>query len=158
MNGGFIIIISGVLLPKIFLRIDLWRFNKLIAKLEKKDYDYLVSDRYYYDSLANIEYLTLNKCQFYASRNQKHKNILGSLAKYKTKILKPNLAIYLQTSPELIMQRERKPDQGLEYLRKKQEIYSNYATALKLKIIDGDRDKKKISEEIKNLLKLESLI
>jgi thymidylate kinase len=31
----------------------------------------------------------------------------------------PDVAMYLQADPQIIMQRERKPDQGLEYLQKK---------------------------------------
>ena len=44
-------------LRKLALGIDLCRFSKLLKKLEHDGYDYLVSDRYFYDSVINIEYL-----------------------------------------------------------------------------------------------------
>ena len=127
-------------LRKIALCIDLKRFKKLIAKLEKEGYDYLISDRYFYDSVVNIEYLS-------------EKRHLVSFWKRSVQIIAPNLAIYLQTSPELIMQRERKPDQGLEYLQKKKEIYDKYAGIWNLKIIDGNRSKEEVFEEMRNYVK-----
>ena len=140
---------------KIALCIDLMRFKKLIAKLEKKGYDYLVSDRYFYDSVVNIEYLDRNKCHSCESRNLENKEIAGSRIKcgMTYNIIKPSIAIYLQTSPEIIMQRERKPDQGIEYLQKKKEIYDSYASIWNLKIVNGNRKKEEIFEEIKNLVK-----
>jgi thymidylate kinase len=135
-------------LRKIALRIDLIRFNKLVAKLEKEGYDYLISDRYFYDSVVNIEYLE-KKChpEFISGSKEMLKQVQHD------KIVKPNLAIYLQTSPDLIMQRERKPDQGLEYLQKKKEIYEKYASIWNLKIVDGNRNKEEVFEKVKNLLK-----
>ena len=37
-----------------------------------------------------------------------------------------NYSFYLQTDPNIIMQRDRKPDQGLEYLQKKKELYDAF--------------------------------
>jgi len=118
-------------LRKIFLKIDIFRFEKLVKKLEKEGYDYLLTDRYFYDSIINIEYLSENS------------NLSAA------KITKPSIAIYLQTDPKMIMQREKKPDQGIEYLKKKKEIYDRYAKIWNLKIIDGNRSKEEIFEEIK---------
>ncbi len=124
-------------LRKIALSIDLCRFNKLIIKLEKKGYDYLISDRYFYDNIVNIEYLSgFSKAKL-----------------WKYHIIKPFIAVYLQTSPEMIMQRERKPDQGIEYLQKKKEIYDKYASVWNLKIINGNRNKEEIFEEVKGYVK-----
>ena len=47
------------------------------------------------------------------------------------------------------MQRERKPEQGLQYLKDKNKLYDELAKRLDLKIINGDRDKNAIFEEIK---------
>lgn len=121
-------------LRKIFLGIDICRFSKLVEKLKKEGYDYILTDRYFYDSLVNIEYL------------QK------STVTFKNKITKPDIAIYLKTDPKQIMQRERKPDQGMEYLKKKKEIFDKYAKEWNLKIINGNRTKEEVFEEIKNLL------
>lgn len=120
-------------LRKLALGIDLCRFSKLVKKLEKEGYDYLVSDRYFYDSVINIEYL-------------------GNGGEQKFLFAMPDVAIYLQTSPETIMQRDRIPDQGIEYLKKKKELYDAKTNIWNWKIIDGNRDKNVIFEEIKNLI------
>ncbi len=126
-----------IFLRKIFLSIDIWRFKQLQSKLCNSGYAYILSDRYFYDSVVNIEYLSFKG--------------KGSLASFKeAKLPFPDLAIYLETSPEEIMRRERVPDQGVEYLQKKKELYDAHATAWNMKIINGNRDKAEIFEEIKN--------
>ena len=125
-------------LRKIFLRIDIGRFGHLRNQLRKSGYDYILSDRYFYDSLVNIEYLENVR------RGQK---FLPSTA-----ISVPDVAIYLQLSPVIIMSRERVPDQGLEYLEKKKELYDAKISEWNLKIIDGSKNKEEIFEEIKSLL------
>jgi dTMP kinase len=122
-------------LRKIFLSLDLWRFKNLIRKLERDGLDYVLSDRYFYDSLVNINYLLGSEA--------------SKLLKYP--IIKPGIAIYLKVDPEIIMQRERKPDQEIEYLKKKRELYGRMAVILNLKIIDGNKLKEIVFEEIKNL-------
>ena len=124
-------------LRKIFLRIDIWRFSLLRSMLRNKGYDYILSDRYFYDSVVNIEFLE--------NRRRDALQCVSTKAIYM-----PNLAIYLQTLPETIMSRERVPDQGLEYLQKKKELYDAHATDWNMCIIDGNRDKNVIFEEIKN--------
>lgn len=124
-------------LRKVFLRIDLWRFGLLRSKLRNKGYDYILSDRYFYDSVVNIEYLEN------ARRGQK----------FLPRIPAPDRAIYLNTDPKTSMSRERKPDQGLAYLEKKKELYDAKISEWNVKVIDGSRDKNIIFEEIKSLLK-----
>lgn len=126
----------GIILRKIFLKIDICRFKSLIRKLEKEGYGYILTDRYFYDNVVNIEYLSIPKRSF------------GNYPGFR----KPDIAIYLKTDPEIIMQRERKPDQGIEYLEKKKEIYDKYARIWNLKIIDGNRPQGEIFEEIKRSL------
>ena len=132
-------------LRKIALRIDIWRFKRLVRKLEKQNYDYILSDRFFYDSVVNIEYLkkvSSIKCQV-SSINQ----ILPIL--HTTYYILP---FYLQTSPQNIMNRDRIPDQGLKYLKNKKKLYDSYFENFpEAKIIDGDRNKEEIFEEIKNL-------
>ena len=130
-----------IFLRKIFLIIDLWRFKKLYKKLEKNGFDYILSDRYFYDSIINIEYLSgYPKIQPLASQRL---NLRPPV---------PNLAIYLQTDPEMIMSRERKPDQGIDYLEKKKKLYETKISEWNLKTLDGNRNKEEIFEEIKNLI------
>lgn len=123
-------------LRKLALVIDICRFGRLIKKLEKERYDYLISDRYFYDSLINIEYLANSTC----------------ISTWTSDVQVPDLAFYLQTNPEIIMQRERKPDQGMEYLQKKKELYEAKTNIWNWKVIDGNRDKNVIFEEIKRFL------
>ena len=139
-------------LRKVFLEIDTCRFEKLTLKLEKEGHDYILTDRYFYDNIVNIEYLEkYSECHSRESGNLENNNITGSHIKcgMTTKIRKPNTAIYLKVDPEVIMQRERKPDQGTEYLKNKKEIYDNCAKIWNLKIIDGNRSKEEIFKEIK---------
>jgi len=120
-------------LRNIFLGIDICRFGKLVKKLEKKNYDYILTDRYFYDSIVNINYLENKESKIFAEKF----------------ILKPDIAIYLEADPENIMKRERKPDQGMEYLKKKKEILDKKSIEWNLKIIDGSRSQEEVFEEIK---------
>lgn len=124
-----------IALRKLFLKIDIFRFKKLSKKLGSEKYDYLLSDRYFYDSIINVEYLSKSD-----SSN------LGQ------EIKKPNSAFYLDAEPKSIMQRERKPDQGLEYLQKKKELYEKYTNIWNLEKIDGNRSKEEIFAKIKERL------
>lgn len=128
----------GILLRKIFLRIDTCRFKNLEKKLEKEGFNYIISDRYFYDSVVNIEYLSIPKRSF------------GNYPKLRFR--KPDIAIYFQTDPKIIMQRERKPDQGIEYLEKKKELYDKYAKIWNLKIVDGNKSQEEVFEEMKNII------
>lgn len=123
-----------IFMRKIFLRLDLWRFKKLTRKLEREKFDYILSDRYFYDTLVNIEYLSKKEIN------------------YNYTILKPNLSIYLQTNPELIMSRDRVPDQGLQYLIDKKVIYDKFADIFEMKIVDGNGSQDDVQQEIKSLL------
>jgi thymidylate kinase len=122
---------------KLFLKIDIWRFRLLSNKLLNKKYDYILSDRYFYDSIINIEYLNGD-----------------STSIIKVEPIKPSTAIYLQADPQIIMSRDRKPDQGIEYLKKKKERYDKKALDWNLKIINGNRNKEEIFQEIKALCRL----
>jgi hypothetical protein len=51
-------------------------------------------------------------------------------------------------SPEQIMQRERKPDQGLEYLQKKTELFKQKIIDWNMQIIDANQSKEAISAAI----------
>lgn len=121
-------------LRKIALTIDIFRFKSFVKKLSKEGYDYLLSDRYFYDSIINIAYLE--------AKSQK--------LKAKSCIPRPDFAFYLNADPESIMQRDRTPDQGLDYLNKKKDLLNQAATVWNLKIINGNRNKEEIFEEIKN--------
>jgi dTMP kinase len=125
-----------IFLRKISLFIDTIRFRRLKKKLKV---DYIISDRYFYDSLVNILYLA------------------GSADHLDTRCLsveklipKPNFAFYINVRPEIIMQRERKPDQGMEYLTAKEKLFSAKIKDWDMIAIDGSREKEKIFSEIKS--------
>jgi len=122
-----------IILRRIFLMADIMRFKSLCKRLKKENYDYLLSDRYFYDTVINIKYLAKNDKKLPCEKF----------------ILQPDTSIYLKADPEIIMQRERKPDQGLEYLQDKKKLYDSAAEAWNMQIIDGNRNKEEIFEEIK---------
>lgn len=123
-----------IILRKVFLRIDLVRFKMLRSKLRNKGYDYILSDRYFYDNLINISYLS----------KKDYSCTCG--------IVKPDTAIYLDVEPERIMGRERKPEQGVEYLKEKKEIFEKFYQKFKMISVDGNRDEDEILEDIKILM------
>ena len=125
-----------IILRRIFLMIDLLRFRFLLRKLRNEGFDFLISDRYFFDTAVNIKYLAKNNKKLPCERF----------------ILIPDKAIYLKTSPENIMQRERKPDQGIEYLQEKEDLYDEMAKEYNLKIVDGNRGKEEIFEEVKGFI------
>ena len=88
-----------LLLRKIILPIDLLRFHLHIQTLYRQGFDYLLSDRYFYDTLINIEYLA--------------KKRVSTPAVVFCLIIKPDIAFYIDLLPEVIMTRERAPEQGL---------------------------------------------
>lgn len=120
-------------LRKIALFIDILRFRRLAKKLKV---DYIISDRYFYDSVVNIEYLLDIRCpnRLFAERF----------------IPKPDFAFYIDVKPEIIMQRERKPDQGMEYLVAKEKLFSDKIKKWDLIVVDGEKSKEKIFEDIKS--------
>lgn len=121
---------------KVFLLIDIWRFKLLYRKLTKEDFDFLLSDRYFFDTLINLEYLMKKSPGL---KVEKH-------------IRQPDLAVYLEISPQDIMKRDRKPDQGSDYLQKKIEIFAERKTHWKMHSIDANRSKEELFSEIKEKL------
>lgn len=120
-------------LRKIFLRADIFLFKQMTKKLSQRGCDYILSDRYFYDNLVNITYLSRRNNFF------------------EINVPRPERAFYLNVDPEIIMQRERVPDQGLEYLKIKKSLLDDFSKKNDLTIIDGGREKEKVFEEIKNL-------
>jgi thymidylate kinase len=123
-------------LRKIALFIDVCRFKRLIKKL---NIDYIISDRYFYDSVVNILFL----------ENRRRPTSTKMCAeKY---VPKPDFAFYINVKPETIMQRERKPDQGLEYLVAKDELFKQKIKDWNMIVVDGEKSK----DEIFNIIKLQ---
>ncbi|EKE16364.1 MAG: hypothetical protein ACD_11C00019G0008 [uncultured bacterium] len=125
-------------LRKIFLLIDIARFKNMNECLEEQKYDYILSDRYFFDSVLNIKYLAKNNRAIFAEKF----------------IPTPSAAFYLEADPAIIMQRKRIPDQGIEYLRAKRDLFEKNTEKWNLKKIDGNRNPEDIFEEVKKTVKL----
>lgn len=126
-----------IILRRIFLMIDVMRFRLLRNTLRNKNYDYILSDRYFYDNIINIKFLSKNPKKLPCEKF----------------IPIPDNAIYLCADPEKIMQRKRKPDQGIEYLKAKKELLDADYQNWNLKMVDGNRNQEEVFTEIKNLIK-----
>ena len=121
-----------VLLRRFFMWIDLFRFNNLVKKLRAAGYDYILSDRYFYDSILNVNYLY-----------SKNKNLI-----IERFLPRPDLAIYLEVHPEIIMEREKKPDQGRDYLDQKAELFRAKIEKWGLRIIDASKSEQEVFSDI----------
>ncbi len=134
----------GILLRKVFLIIDMVRFRFLIHRLQISGYDYLLSDRYFFDTIINIEYLQSRNSE-QGTRNTKTNSF--SLFTAPCSLL-PDIAFYFDADPESIMSRERAPEQGIDYLRAKQNLFRQKLSEWNMTTIDANRDKETIFQEI----------
>lgn len=123
-------------LRKIFLLIDIFRFRHAYTQDYIHKYDYILSDRYFFDSVININYLSKS----------------GSVLFAEKFIPLPEKSLYLEVEPAMIMQRKRIPDQGIDYLRTKRDLFENSLSRWNLEKIDGNRTEEEIFTEIKSLL------
>ncbi len=123
-------------LRKLFLLIDIFRFRALKQKLAREHYNYILSDRYFYDSVINILYLSKSDVTLFL----------------ETYILKPDKAFYFQITAEEIMHRERVPEQGIEYLREKIALFEQKKDVYKLIPIDASLEKSEIANTLVHLI------
>ncbi|MGB2791185.1 MAG: hypothetical protein WBC29_01380 [Candidatus Moraniibacteriota bacterium] len=126
----------SLFLRKIFLLIDIFRFRFFQKKLEKNRIDFLLSDRYFYDSIINLEYLSNEKSP------QKYFTSLATLIPH------PNIAFSLRITPEEVMKRDRVPEQGREYLQKKFALLEEKKTSWHLIEIDASQNKDSVSQDV----------
>ncbi len=130
-------------LRKIVLLIDLVRFYFFKKKLEKENYTYILSDRYFYDTLVNILYLS-NKKKYYSF----------CLEFIKIFIKKPDFAFYMDVPSEEIFKRDRDIEQGKEYIRNKSKIYKSILHKWNILSVDGSRSKEEIFTDLKQKIQL----
>lgn len=112
----------GIFLRKILLLIDLVRFRLYVHRI-KHQYEYLLSDRYFFDTLVNIAYLG------------KESAVHSKLEQF---IPRPDCALFFQVNPATIMSRERVPEQGREYLEQKKVLFEQHPLADHFVIINGE--------------------
>lgn len=125
----------SLLVRQKFLLIDILRFRLLVRKLKKENCDYLLSDRYFFDSVINLEYLARGK-----------QLLFSSCIEYL--LPRPDIAFYFYASPENIMSRENPPEQGIDYLRAKQNLFKEKISLWNIIVIDANKDKETIFQEI----------
>lgn len=126
---------SSVLLRKLFLCIDIFRFRSFLKKLQKTDTEYLLSDRYLYDTVVNMEYLG------------------GSVPEWVSNFIPvPDQAFYLRIQPNEILSRDRIPEQGLPYLQKKFDILEQKKEAWRLKTLDASKERARLANDIMNMI------
>jgi len=124
----------AIQLRKIAFIIDVLRFGFLKKNLAKTGYDFLITDRFFYDTIVNISYLEKN-------------NSTSFLEKY---FPITDSAFYLNVAPETIMTRPRVPEQGIEYLKNKKELYDKFAPLWNFQILDGNLPQQELFEKIRN--------
>lgn len=126
-----------ILLRKIALFIDLFRFRLLCKQLQDQGIDYILSDRYFYDTIANISYLS-----------KKNYNPL-----FAGLILQPNKAFFIAASPDAIMTRDRAPEQGIDYLRQKELFFEPIIDHFDLTVINGEQPQEYVFNEINKVIR-----
>lgn len=127
----------GVLLRKIVLLIDLMRFHFFVKRLKKSNTEYLLSDRYFYDTLVNIAYLDGTKLN-------------TPFARFATRFIpKPDKAYYLRVTPEKVMERPRKPEQGLQYLKDKTLLFNEAALLWSFITLDADQPIETVADSLR---------
>lgn len=94
-------------LRKVFLFIDILRFRLLVGRLKNERCDFLLSDRYFYDSVINILYLSGSEGILFC----------------ESFIPKPDRAFYMEITAEEILKRDRVPEQGRKYLEDKIRLF-----------------------------------
>jgi thymidylate kinase len=123
----------------------MFRFRFYFAKLRREGCDYILSDRYFFDTIINIQYLETNNHQQPTIDNNTVSPLLSAICYL---LSAPNVAFYFDADPEAIMRRDRAPEQGIDYLRIKRKLFKQKLSAWNMIPIDANRDKDVILEEI----------
>lgn len=132
----------AIFLRKIALILDILHFNRFKTKLcNNKGYDYILTDRYFYDQIINILYL---------EKNSKKSQPPALWQKIAEKLIKkPDLAIFIQVSPEIALSRDREIEQGKQFLTDKQKLFDTFKDTWKIKVVNGEGTTKNVFEKIK---------
>ncbi len=126
----------SIRLRKLTLAVDVIAFRMYKHILKGYGIDILLSDRYFFDSVVNIEYLSGSKAFRSLDRT----------------IVRPDFAFLLDVSPEEITKRERIPEQGLEYTKKKRSLFLTDTERFNLIRIDADGSKNEVVSLIRKVI------
>lgn len=127
----------AIFLRKLAFIIDTFRFRFLKKRLAMRGYDFMVTDRFFYDTIINISYL-------------QKRNTPSRLEKY---LPLADASFYLKIQPEAIMTRPRVPEQGLQYLKDKKKLYDMFGSLWNFQTIDASLPPEKLFDEILDKLK-----
>lgn len=128
----------SILLREKFLVCDMIRFRFWKKRLERSGYDYLLSDRSFYDSIVNIGYL---------KRAPKPPGWLDWF------LPRADTALYLDIDSAAVMARERAPEQGLGYLEAKGALFQTKILDWNMVMIDANRPKEEVFSEILDIVR-----
>lgn len=127
-------LISLILREK-FLFIDFIRFHFWCRHLRLEGYDYILSDRSFYDSMINIEYLNLAKDSVLVRFG------IRFLAHFMPKA---NYPFFFALNAEDIMNRSRIPEQGQQYLEDKLILFNSKEEPWSLISLDATKAEEEI--------------
>jgi thymidylate kinase len=137
-SAGF----TGVFLRLIFLSLDALRFEWYAAGLRKQKTDYLLSDRFFQDSLLNICYLSQNM-------------LVRAYAKLLARVLPAvDVTFYLQLTTNDILERSRVPEQGEAYLDQKIALYNHPPFPWPVTALDATKTKETIAASVLSTITL----
>lgn len=133
----------SVMLRAEFLFVDMVRFYFFRRALIAQQYDYLLSDRSFFDSIINLSYLARRIPGYVWPLHQ----MIALLAHYAPK---SDVRLYFDISPEAIMARERVPEQGIDYLRDKMQLFKEKITEWNMIVINAEKNKEDTFQDILN--------
>ncbi|MCA9364609.1 MAG: hypothetical protein KC736_01820 [Candidatus Moranbacteria bacterium] len=132
-KASFLAILARI----VALSVDIVRFSFLKSKLARQGYDIIVSDRYFYDTIVNILFLR------HASKG---------LCFFDSLIPRTTVSFYLKIDPTIPTLRDRSPEQGDDYLRRKKVIIEENIDRFSFVSIVADRDQSVIAQEINTIV------
>lgn len=153
-SGNFLTILAR----KIILLVDILRFKIYKKKLTSQKINYLIADRYFYDQIINIFYLSYNKKILKIAKSSTKRKVpikLSFLLKLALKMTpQPEHSFFVDVSPEIAINRDRDIEQGTEYLAVKRAFYKKFAEQFNMQIIDGEDTPEIVHEKILKETKL----
>ncbi len=129
-------------LRKVALAIDLWRYYSLYEKLQKQGYDYIISDRYFFDMVVNIRYLS--------GHNLIHQ--------WESFVPTPDCAFLMDIDPAIVKTRERAPEQSIEYLTDKNQFLHDRTDVWKLHPLDASKSPQEVFSDAWTELQKRNLV
>ncbi len=130
----------AIMLRKFALMIDAFRFSQFIHVLKMNDaYDYVLTDRYFYDQIVNIRYLEKSVEQEAVPLWQK---ITQRLMK------RPDTALFIKVSPEIAISRDREIEQGKQFLIDKQNIFDKFIKHWEIEVINGEDSPEEVFKKV----------